>query len=295
MKKRKSAMWSRLDNAAKIFPSTSRKTDTSVFRFYCELMEQVEPQMLAAALENAIREFPNFLCVLRKGAFWYYLESTEKRPQVVPESESVCKRIYEGDSSALLFEVSYYKNRINLENYHVLSDGTGALQFLKTIVYYYLKIAHEAALPKDMVFLENDATYTEKNSDSFTKYYDKQKGFKLAGPKKVYNIPYRPDPDEKLQVIEAIVSVKQLLAAAHSHHTTLTVFLTAVFMESIHKEMSLQGEKLPIVLMVPVNLRQFFPSDTTRNFFGLIDICYQYSTSSGEFADILAAVDAAFK
>ena len=35
----KSKSWSRLDNAAKIFPSTIEKTDTRVFRFYCELTE----------------------------------------------------------------------------------------------------------------------------------------------------------------------------------------------------------------------------------------------------------------
>ena len=40
MGKRK--QWSRLDNAAKIFPPTSSKWGTKVFRFVCELIEPVD-------------------------------------------------------------------------------------------------------------------------------------------------------------------------------------------------------------------------------------------------------------
>ena len=43
--------WSRLDNAAKIFPSTSERTDTRVFRFYCELDEDVDRELLQEAAD----------------------------------------------------------------------------------------------------------------------------------------------------------------------------------------------------------------------------------------------------
>ena len=36
------AKWSRLENAAKIFPSTTSREDTKVFRFTCELTEMVQ-------------------------------------------------------------------------------------------------------------------------------------------------------------------------------------------------------------------------------------------------------------
>ena len=34
--------WRRLDNAAKLFPAASSKRDTRVFRFYCELKEDIQ-------------------------------------------------------------------------------------------------------------------------------------------------------------------------------------------------------------------------------------------------------------
>ena len=45
------AKWSRLENAAKIFPSTTSREDTKVFRFTCELTEMVQEAPLQAALE----------------------------------------------------------------------------------------------------------------------------------------------------------------------------------------------------------------------------------------------------
>lgn len=287
--------WSRLDNAAKIFPSTSKKTDTCVFRFYCELKEKVVPERLQTALNSAIKEFPDFRCAMRKGAFWYYLEETAAFPTVTNENTAVCSQIYDGDNSALLFNVSYCHNRINLEIFHALADGTGALGFLKTIVYYYLKDIHSDNLPPQIVFMENDSSYTQKNDDSFSKYYRKMNRKQDKPPRRVYNLYSKTGDAENVGVTEAIVSVKEVIAAAHAHNTTLTVFLTAVFFDAIQKEMSLEDKKKPVVIIVPVNLRQYFPSSTMRNFFGLIDISYDFSVNSGDFEDIIKKVSDDFK
>lgn len=292
---KRSEKWSRLDNAAKIFPSTSRKTDTSVFRFYCELKEEVQKKELEDAVGQALKEFPNFRCAMRKGAFWYYLEETEASPQVTEESKPVCSQIYDGDNSALLFEVSYFGCRITLEIFHALSDGTGALQFLKTIVYYYLKEVHKDAVDQDLVFMENDASYSEKSDDGFSKYYQKKRGKAEECQGRAYKIPFRKNYEESLQVIEATASVKETLEAAHRNGTTLTVYLTAVFIQAIRAGMALSDLSKPVVLMVPVNLRKYFPSTTVRNFFGIIDVSYNFRERSGEFSDIIQAVDESFR
>ena len=72
--------WTRLDNAAKIFPPTSNKQDTKVFRFACQLNEWVEQNILQQATEKTLETFPIFRSVLKHGLFWYYLEKTELVP-----------------------------------------------------------------------------------------------------------------------------------------------------------------------------------------------------------------------
>lgn len=38
--------------------------------------------------------------------------------------------------------MTYYKNRINLEVFHVLTDGMGGINFLRELTYQYLRLTH---------------------------------------------------------------------------------------------------------------------------------------------------------
>lgn len=294
MRRKRELRWRKLDNVAKIFPATAAKTNTGVLRFFCELKETVDPERLQRAVDLTMKEFPAYLCELKKGAFWFYLEESELRPKVFKECKPVCAAIYGEDRKCLLFEVTWFKSRITVEMCHLMTDGTGAMHFLRTIVYYYLKDAYAEEFD-DMPMLDFDATIVEKESDAFSKYYDKRKGNNKPNLHCAYNMNFKKREDGTLQAMDLIVSVQEVLEAAHRYHTTMTVYLTAIFCEAIHKEMSLREERRPIVLNVPVNLRKYFPSETIRNFFGLIGISYDFGKESGEFEDILQKVDAAFR
>lgn len=67
-------------------------------------------------------------------------------------------------------------------------------------------------------------------------------------------------------VIEGCVSVKSLLDLSKQHHVTITEFLVALWIYSIYEGMSIKEQKKPVVISIPVNLRNYFPSETTRNF-----------------------------
>lgn len=94
----------------------------------------MEGKALQAALDKTMEKYPVFLSVMRKGLFWYYLEKSELKPVVKEESEPPCLNLYIRDRKTLLFQVNYYKTRINFEVFHALTDGTGAIQFLKELV-----------------------------------------------------------------------------------------------------------------------------------------------------------------
>ena len=79
--------WYKLDNAAKIVPSTAKGANTRVFRITCQLKEKVEEEILQRALDEIIEDYPIFNCVLHRGIFWYYLEDSDLR-------EIVKKRVH---------------------------------------------------------------------------------------------------------------------------------------------------------------------------------------------------------
>lgn len=294
MKRRKKVEWSRLDNAAKIFPPNSNDKDTKVFRIACELYEDIDPSILQVALEETIEKFPLYHSALRKGLFWYYLETGNQPIVVTKEVTPVCARIYYANSKNLLFRVNYYKKRISLEVYHCLSDGTGAQWFMKSLLYQYLLIKHKEKYKSDIPYLGYEASVSKKMDDSFLKHYTGKKASKGKIHPKAYHIRGTKREENRMQLVEGVMSVKAVLEVAHEYNTTLTIYLTSLFIYSIYKEMSVRGKKHPIVLSVPVNLRNYFKSDSARNFFSTILISYQCSEENVTLEDMIESVSKSF-
>ena len=270
---KKSPEWNRLDNAAKIFPSNTGKRDTKVFRFSCELYEEVVPEFLQQALDITVAYFPIFRSVMKKGLFWYYFEQSRLEPVVLPETRPVCSPLYNPDYRTLLFEVTYFGRRINFEVFHALTQ--------------YLKLKYP---DKDLPSLDYDASTSQKSEDSFQKYYDPKTTADKAKRVSAYQIKGSKEPEGRLNVIEGVLPVKALLALAHQYHTTLTVFVAAVLIRSIGRQMATGDKRKPVVLDIPVNLRNYFDSETARNFFGVINVSYHFGERSGELDDIIEQV-----
>lgn len=285
--------WRKLDNAALAFPLVTGKDDTRVFRFYCQLKEKVDREILQSALDQTMEKYPLFQAVLRKGLFWFYLEHRSLRAVVKQETEPPCSRLYIPDKKSLLFQVSYDKNRINFEVFHALTDGTGAMHFLQELVQNYLILAYpESNLPR----IENaeEITHGDKEEDSFSQYYssdipkDKEKkkaAVKLKGEKLVHS---------DMHITEVVLSVKDIHQRARSYGVSITVLLTAMMLCSIREEVPKNQQKRPVALMIPVNLRNYFPSQSMTNFFGWIEVGYTFSDTT-TFEEVLADVKRQFE
>ncbi|MBQ6588879.1 MAG: hypothetical protein IJI01_09385 [Butyrivibrio sp.] len=287
--------WYKLDNAAKIVPSTAKGANTRVFRLTCQLTEQVDEDILQQALDEIIEEFPIFNCVLRRGLFWYYLEESNLREIVEEENTPACMPLYIPGRKNLLYRVNYYNNRINLEMFHVLADGTGAFMFFKNLLTRYIVIKHgiDADIkPTDEFSIE------EKNVDAFTDFYSKQKGLKQLKEMrsvKAYQIGGEIDDNLLPHLIEGTISAKKFLDIAHEYNTTVGVMCVAVYIKAIIQGMNRAQSKKHIVISVPVNLRQYFKSGTSRNFFGVINIDYDPAEYDGQMSSIINKVDKDFK
>ncbi len=273
-----------------MFLAASTKNDTRVFRFYCELKEEVRPELLQAALNRTIETYPVFLSVIRKGVFWNYLEKSNLHPVVREEYKEPCSRIYIKDKKSLLFEVTYYKKRINFEVFHVLTDGTGATEFLRELVKDYLYLAHQEEGLTDISLLPEDVTVQDQENDSFAKYYTKNTKKPHVKKTRAYQIKKPRKENGAMQVRESILSVQQVLRRSRELGVSMTVFLSTVYLMAIHEEMSKMQEEEPVKLMVPVNLRKFFPSDSMLNFFNWIEPGHIFGRGNDSFEEVLEEV-----
>lgn len=285
--------WRKLDNAALAFPLVTGKNDTRVFRFYCQLKETVDGEILQQALDQTMEKYPLFQAVLRKGLFWFYLERRDIHATVKQEKRPPCSSLYIPDKKSLLFQVSYHNNRMNFEVFHGLTDGTGAMNFLEEMVQNYLILAHpETELPR--VEHEEEITPGDQEEDSFSQYYSseiprnkekKPAAVKLKGEKLVHS---------DMDIIEVILNVKETLAKARSYGVSITILLTAMLLCSIQEEIPRNRQKKPVTLMIPVNLRNYFPSQSMGNFFGWIEVGYVFEEDTS-FEEVLASVKQQFQ
>ena len=125
--------WYKVDNVAKVFLATTTRRDPRVFRICCTLTEAVEPDVLNEALRRTAQEWPQFQVTLHRGLFWHYFESTDQVPVAKLENKEPCAPLYVPERrNQLIYRVSYFGARINLEMFHAMTDGNGGFLFLKT-------------------------------------------------------------------------------------------------------------------------------------------------------------------
>lgn len=295
MKQQKEIEWTSLEIASKLYPATWSLKDPKVFRISCELDQEISMAPLQQALDQTIDDFPLYRCVLKRGLFWYYLEESNIQPKVSPETKAVCAPIYQGKKSDLLFRVSYYRKRIHLEVFHALADGTGALLFLQTLIYHYLTI--KSADFSDIVLVNEHSSLSSGKENSFDKYFigGIRKIKRPGKAKKAYQIRGTRLAEHRIQLIEGAMSTNDVLREAHKYHTTLTVFLASLFIYAIGSEMKAKKRVHPVILSIPVNLRQYFQSVTARNFFSYINIGYRFEKHTDPLEAVIHDVEKLFK
>lgn len=263
MKNKHKKTWRKLDNTAKIF-SLDEKNNTSTFRYSVLLKKDVDPSVLQKALNKTINDCPSYKMKMGAGLFWNYLELNEKNIIIQEENEIPCEHINFKKNNDYLFKVTYFKNKINLDVFHVLTDGAGASVLLKALVYNYLILKYK---------LENDIKYeNEINNyqDQYLEYYD-PKLKELGKGKKAYQIP--GIPNKKINnTYHYIVSVKELKTICKKYQVTITEYLTAVYIYALYNSIYNKKSKKELVIAIPINLRKVFNKETTANFFTYMKI-----------------------
>ncbi len=261
--------WERLDNTAHLFPVIAGESMSNVYRISVTLKELVQADLLQQALDMILPKFDGFNLRLRQGVFWYYLEENGKpAPKVCEENTFPCRFIRQNKNRSYLFRVTYYKYRINLEVFHVLADGMGGINFLKELTYQYLRLSHPSLREKLGDSFSSDTSLNRE--DSFLKNY-KRKAQKGYQSKKAYLIKGEKLEPGEFGVMHGSMKIPQLKEVCHGYEVSINEYLVAVYIYSVYTEcLHAMPSKKPIRVAVPVNLRPFFHSITTKNFFAMV-------------------------
>jgi hypothetical protein len=282
--------WYRLDNAAKIYPAVTNSKRASVYRISAELYAKVDPELLQAALTQTLQRFPTFDVRMQKGLFWYYFEHNPRKAAVTWEKAPICRPIDLRETHGYLFRVSYYHTRISLEVYHVLSDGTGTVAFLKALVFNYLALLGKHVIADDSILDGTMCPTLGEVEDSFLKYYD-QNATSSRAESKAYQIRGTRISPQFARLTQGIIPPADMKALASSSGATVTEYITALIIDAIWEtQYKGRGSRLPIKVTVPVNLRNHLESTTLRNFSSYVNIGMSFGGGDYTIEEILGAV-----
>ncbi len=288
-REKKEIKWDKLDNTAHIFPVIAGESMSNVYRISVTLGEEIRQELLQEALERVLPWFEVFKVRIRYGVFWYYFETNQKQaPKVKQEYRYPCQFISPNRNRNYLFRVNYYKNRINLEVFHVLTDGMGGITFLRELTYQYLRLAHPELQKKLGDGLCSDTSLNRE--DSYLKNYKKshKKGYKTE---RAFHVTGEKLPPTEIGVMHGYMPIPALKEACRQYGVSINEYLVAAFLWSIYQE-CLHGisNKRVISSCVPVNLRPYFDSITIKNFFVIVSAVFCPKKESYEFAEVVQIV-----
>ncbi len=265
-------VWYKLDLSAIVYPTLQRRDFSSVYRLSVVLKENIDPAVLQQALDKTLTRFPTYKVTIRKGLFWRYLEPNNRPgPYVREDIKNPCMPMHFKGNNRYLIRVYYYGSRIALEAHHCLGDGTGGMCLLQTLTAVYLGLLGHSITPSGFVLPLDEAPDPGELEDAYMRYATA----KVKPPRpaeKTYRVRGTKEPFYTLNIIDGVLSVRQVMAVAKRYGATITEYLNAVLLYALLQK---QNEEFhlklrPVRIAMPVNLRRFFPSNTLRNFITMV-------------------------
>ena len=260
--------WYKIDNSAIVYQMIITPYAQSLFRLGATLAESVKKPVLVGALEKAFQRHPYFRSELKRGFFRPYFDENPQSFVVEKDDGKLLNLIDFKKNNRYVLRVTYYGRRIFIDFFHGLCDGYGAMEFLKTVLFYYCELSRHP-IEHEMIKTLADPYDEEETEDAFAKYYLKPsftKGVNSMASGRAFPIRDKTFHSSGYGLIQAKVNTSSLLSASRLRHCSITVLLTALMLDSVAKVYGWETENCNYVAFIPINLRKRYPSKSLRNF-----------------------------
>jgi NRPS condensation-like uncharacterized protein len=258
-----------LDNAAKIYPAAMTKKWNSVFGVSVHIKDKVNPLILKRAVIDLVPRFPSFYVRLKKEFFWDVLVPAHKFDIVEKEIQSPCRPIEVNSKSKPLFRVVYNEHEIRTEFFHSVTDGNGAITYLKALLLRYFELCDNCTYRSADIKNHHQKPTEDEIRDDFQGVY--KKGIRCSRTDdNAYQINFEIEKDylSSTKICMPIDEVKNI--AKNVYGCTVTQYVATAYALALLSKYD--NSKRAVKLSIPVNLRPYFDSQTLRNFSSYVTI-----------------------
>ena len=227
---------------------------SQVFRYIFRMDHQIRERELYSALQETAKRYPYFCVrVEREGEAYRFFHNDAPIPLRYGE-DPVCLGSKEANGHYIA--ASFKDDSIYLDMYHNLSDGNGAVPWMKTILYLYLVKAVDPGLDAEGINLPGEAFLPNETEDPYEalEIPEDIKPFYTLKPVPVF-VPddrYREKPGRILYHVRA--DGREFIRLFRENDGTPAVLTTWLLKETI-KRLFPDRSGLPIAASIPHQLR----------------------------------------
>lgn len=257
-----------LDNAAKIYVCTNTAKFSAQYHIGAVLNEKVNTKILLKAVAALAPRFPLMYSQITKGEYWDYLKPATDFDIVYKDRGTPCSPFFVGQTDRPLFRVLYGENTVSIEVFHSLTDGTGGMTYLKSLLFQYYSLLGEEIQPCDGILTVDQKPSSEELQDAYQDIY--REGVRTSRDE-VDAFQYSVEKENNyLGITQLTFSVSKVKKLAKAHGGTVTQLLSAIYFRALVEQKRKQTKnptrKKPVILCIPFDVRKIIKSKTMRNF-----------------------------
>jgi len=290
-----------LGPVAMFYAATINDICPGTFSITAWLTENVKPEILQRAVNDLIRRLPFISGQLQSGFFRHYIKMHENPMQIVPVKDLISFGCCHKKGRDSLLRVLYGERHFTVETTHIVCDGRSLTKIVKALLVRYFELLGIVVDKSDIIDCAGQIR-PEEIEDAFLRYVSAMDSNEVKAifrryataqnenkPKETYH--YRKSQPSASRIVSKKFEVTKIKAAAKERDATVSEFILAHIFMTIAEERKNIGSTKPISVMIPVDYRSFFPSETLTNF-AMGKVIHMPETD--EFAKILTGIKSQF-
>ena len=246
--------------------------ETLVILVRIQMKEEIKFDSMQRALELTALRYKLLRCSLASEGKGLFYQESARMPALQKEDRKY--HLGSAELSHFPYRVSCKGKSLTISIHHGLTDGYGATEFVKTLLYYYLCEIGKTVLDEGKIRL-NEIPFAEEDEDelSYLKYFDAamEPHPPEVGQIVPFSLPVTYWDEEGKYIYKRFkisLSAGEILDMAHRTGSSATAAIDALICKSFLDAYDLTGK--PLISSITSNFRYLLPSKTIQNFSGYI-------------------------
>ena len=251
-----------LDSVGRYYTLVSSPENPGTFGATAHLRETVDPAVLQSAVNGIMLRLPFLNVRIRRGFIWYYHEVMAEPPRILPATDYPLPCSYFEKDKGHVLRILYGEKHFTMEVLHSICDGRSLMKIIAAVVIRYFELLG-VEFDKTGIIDSGEEVRAEEAEDAYARFADYKKTVSLM-EKTGYALDYsRP---ATARTLCHKFDAGKIRTAAKTYGLTISEYILSHIFMAVDKERTERKGNKPISIMLPIDCRGFYHSESLRNF-----------------------------